>query len=517
MIRLRSSVAVTRGEDSCTLRHGFWDFTLPNVWIASEPGVAGLLQDGSYSGNIAELSPKAQNVLALLEVTGCLRAEERGDYSYAEVGLIIEHMTIAWHGLYYSHPVWNRLRSGELGRNGFVAWVLHNYHLSRSAGATAARGVLRSPTGAIRRLFLESALEEYSHCEDYYCIDDARLGVSESDCRAYIPLPSSLALDQQMHRLAEFDWLGHAMVGFIQESTASYYKKCCEFYSLVESKYGLPGFFDGWKQHILLDLKYGHASAFKDAIVEMGNASISQDALLKSLNGAAIMVHFLIGALDEILQEDAFSSEVRLRRPVVQLDIDFDVNALLRRFSFVPKPEGNQKQQPGNGSDLMASKLLVPKERIPPLEEWTSEESSFLIHEIAMSTLTALSHSQSHEEIIGLGKVVECLKTTLRDSVESMQFYSQSPRAVAIANFLREEAPRPKTYCLVIRLLSELLSFESLGATRSLSSVITHEFSVHILGSQFEKELPSQVLIWARLCEFAKFSTNLAVPHNPFC
>src|ERR1043166_200513 len=509
MRQLRSSVSVSNGDNSVDLQHGFWNLSFPSDWVASRPDLAAFLNGKCSFGQLEASDPKVQNVLALLDVTGCLTAEKRDQYSYAEVGLIIERMAIEWHALYYSHPLWDLLRNGSIGRNGFVAWVLHNYHLSRSAGATAARGAIRSPHAEIRHLFLESALEEYSHCEEYYCIDDDRLGVSNRDCRACIPLPSSLAIDQQMHRLAESDWLGHVMVGFFQESTASYFKKCCEFYSLVESNYGLPGFFESWKQHILLDLKYGHASAFKDAIDGMSGA-VSLEALQHSLSEAAMTVHFLISALDEIVREDAFSRQVMLRAPIERLDVDFDSNPLLRRFRPVDWMQMGPVQSSINGV-ARVSECMIPKEESVPLSEWNAEEVSFLVSAIAFATLIALSHSQSHEEVVGLGKIVEYLQAMLGKPIEHSPYSSKSPRALAIANFLTEEARHPPGYCVTVLLLAKVLSFCSCEATLGLAKII----AVNLAGKIDAPEAESAV-IWCRLYEFAAFPSSTTVSSDPF-
>ena len=46
-------------------------------------------------------------------------------------------------------------------------------------------------------------MEEYDHCEVHFFPRDPRLGLSEENVRRVVPLPSSVAFDQQMLRMAE--------------------------------------------------------------------------------------------------------------------------------------------------------------------------------------------------------------------------------------------------------------------------------------------------------------------------
>jgi hypothetical protein len=187
MLHLRESVDVTFGEESLELQHAFWSLRLPRDWLDRTRGAEQFFRKVAPVAAVDTKDPETGNVLDLLQLAGCLTAEHRDSYALHEVRDLFEPLCITWHAIYYRHPIWQQLREGRLSKNALLAWILHNYHLSRSAGVTAARCATRSSRPDIRRLFLESAREEYSHCEDHYNVRDPRLWISESEAQHYVP------------------------------------------------------------------------------------------------------------------------------------------------------------------------------------------------------------------------------------------------------------------------------------------------------------------------------------------
>src|ERR1043165_1265570 len=211
---LRETVRVSQLADAISVLHVFWSIDLPRDWAESTPGMLKFLSGVEPISSVSTKDAETSNVLGLLRLARCVTTPLKDEYQLSEVRDLFISLCISWHGHYYSHPLWTRLREATLSRNALVAWIIHNYHLSQSAGATAARCATRESRKEVKRVFLESAIEEYSHCREYYAVAGSRLGISTQDVQIAVPLPANLAFDQQMFRLAEEDWLAHILVGY---------------------------------------------------------------------------------------------------------------------------------------------------------------------------------------------------------------------------------------------------------------------------------------------------------------
>ena len=446
---LRKSVAVDYRADCVVLNHAFWSLQLPHRWVSATPGLEQFLSGCAPTSVVATHSPEVTDVLFLFQAAGLLTVPHKNAYSLREVKDLFEPLCTTWHARYYSHPVWKRLRGGELSRNAFVAWVLHNYHLSRSAGITAARCATRCERPDIRRVFLESAIEEYPHCEQYYLIDDPRLGLSRTQVEEYVPLASSLAFDQQMLRLAEEDWLAHVLAGYLQESTASYFDQCSIFYQEVEKRYGLDGFFSSWKSHICLDLAYGHANAFASALDREELLASSQ--VETSLQNVLVVAQLLVQALDDIVLQDRNDERVVLRRPVTGLKESLRDNALLT--SYKPKPESWDLSHCRTMADLLKvmeqTGILWPQclERRP----LTEPEQTFLECEMATALCRGLSYTRGHQAVLRFGRLVERAAKRIAQRADASTWSVPSSWAAKIANFLKELAIQPLELIALLR------------------------------------------------------------------
>lgn len=259
---LRKGVTVRRDGLKVVLEHALWTLEVPAVWVDSVPGLGGVFERQIPVTQLGANGRELDGFVTLLREQGCLSYRDCDSYTLREVKELFQHLSGAWYGRYYAHPLWDRLRAGSVSRNGLVSWLLYTYHLSRSAAMSASRSVSYLTQPTLRAVFAESAIEEYAHCEEYFFVRHPSLPLDDATVRRTVHLPASVAFDQQMLRMAEQDWLGHVLAGFFQESTARFYDECRRFYSMVGDSYGLPGFFRNWEAHIEIDLTEGHADDF---------------------------------------------------------------------------------------------------------------------------------------------------------------------------------------------------------------------------------------------------------------
>jgi hypothetical protein len=78
----------------------------------------------------------------------------------------------------------------------------------------AARLSGLSEPGRWQSFFENDAIEEYWHCDVFYNIDAPDLKVPKHLAQVYLPLPASLAFEQQTYQVAEKDKLAHLMVAY---------------------------------------------------------------------------------------------------------------------------------------------------------------------------------------------------------------------------------------------------------------------------------------------------------------
>src|SRR6185503_20799475 len=109
-------------------------------------------------------------LVTLLDAQGCFLPEPASD-SLADALAAFLPLRSVMYADYYSHPLWTRLRDGAATAGELTTWAVHNYHVSRSAGAIAARRSVRSHDDGLQPFFREDALEEYWHCDAFYFVD----------------------------------------------------------------------------------------------------------------------------------------------------------------------------------------------------------------------------------------------------------------------------------------------------------------------------------------------------------
>lgn len=143
---LRDSATLVETDGEVVIRYALWELSLPRDWVVTHVGLRRFLDRQLGCEEIGDGDPQVRNVILALALQGCLTADGgRDNYSLRDVRELFRPLCYQWYGQYYSHPLWNRLREGTLSQNGLVAWMIHNYHVSRSVGMTDARCAVRLP------------------------------------------------------------------------------------------------------------------------------------------------------------------------------------------------------------------------------------------------------------------------------------------------------------------------------------------------------------------------------------
>lgn len=453
---------VDNNDHYVTLQHSFWELSLPKDWVDRTPKLLDFFARQIPAQKLnTDTNPELGGLLRLLKEQGCLSYPNRREfYTLKEVQELFTNLCAQWYGTYYAHPLWQRLRDGSLSINALVAWLIHNYHVSRSAGMSDARCATRLLELGLRPRFARNALEEYSHCDDFYFVRHPKLSLADDEVKSYVHLPSSLAFDHQMLRMAEDDWLGHVLVSFFQESTVRFLEDCKAFYRLVERNYGIEGFFASWQKHIELDLEYDHASKF--ALILSAEESISKADLIRSLRNARYTFEFLVNALDEILAEGVWGDRIFLRSPIEGGELDADRTALLAGYAgkveFPARLRASQVTQLHD--ELWSMGLAVPNLRAPAHEEGLSGgDKEFLRCDLTLSLYKALSYADEHDTVILFGRLAEEATSTLKacpDEAFARPPFNCSSGARALGNFINEHASRPPLCALLLLHLAEV-------------------------------------------------------------
>jgi thiaminase len=433
---LRQQVKVTVLDEVVDVQHQFLTISLPRDWIAREPEIEALLAASIGRQDVSSRDPKVQGVIQLLEAQDCFfqsKAQER--YTVREVKELFDRIASTWYSDYYAHPVWQELRQGALPLSGFVAWVLHNYHVSRAAGRSGARCATRYPRLELRSFFAEDVLEEYWHCDAFYFVRHSQLSISDKDVKSYVPLPSSLAFEQHTLDVAESDWLGHLLISYFQESSIRFYSDCREFYSQVEDAYGFPGFFDGWVEHMRLDFAHGHAEGFIRLLDS--DEVVTHEELLSSLQKAWYAYYFLTTALDEIADEARRNPAPILRAPVRAGRLDPKISTLAPCIGEVR----------GSSSGEIAEILVALLGTVHPPKQ---TDVSYLQNRLRHTIYLALSHAREHDDIILFGRLAEVVESP--EIVGSGQPAPPTPSAVALYAFVADLAPQAEQFAFVIYL-----------------------------------------------------------------
>ncbi len=415
---LRDAVRVHFAGDAVRVTHGLWEVSLPAGWVSAHADMEAFLRRRSTRYDIAT-QPEASAVIALLDAQGCIVPEPlAGSVSLRAIRERLDRLRGAWYAAYNAHPMWDRLRQGVASRNELVAYLVHNYHVSRAAGAVAARMATRGPA-EWRAFFAEDAREEYWHCDAYYFVQSAALGCSDEQIKSYVPLPGSTAFEQHTLQLAEHDAVAHLLVAYFQESSVMFRDAADDFYAEVARAYQLEDLFRPWQAHIAIDVAEQHASGlaelFAAGVVEAHSAA-------RSMALAWAAFYFLCESLDDVVAEARPADRIVLRNP--------DARA----------------EWSTTGSEGVE---LGPVAR---------HDRPHIVAAVSRTALRALGCGRGHDEIMLAGRIHQHLA-----SAPDPGELPASPWTLAIGNFLAEAAARPLEWAALVERLALRLHLDIHG------------------------------------------------------
>ena len=435
--RLRDGARIVTVGEEVIVQHRFLELALPRAWVDETPEIQAILNREIAVDALVSQDKQVNGVVEFLKHQDCFfHSKAKAEYSLREIKEIFEPIALDWFARYYSHALWNKLRRGELNLNGFLAWVLHNYHVSRAAGKSSSRCAVLFPKPELRKFFRSDVLEEYWHCDSFYFVHHPALSISDEDVKHYVPLPASLAFEQYTVQIAESDWLGYLLVSYFQESSIRFYADCQDFYREVEGAYQLPGFFKTWTAHIHLDFAHGHADNFIELL--SSSDTISHEHFARSLTTAWFAFSFLYSALDQIETEAAQRSAVILRNPIQGWTLDPATNSLCQ---VAGKLRGTNLLELANN--------FVSAIGLHTLE---TEPIAFLTNGLVEALFYSMSLSNEHDEIIVLGKLIEAFPSAEKLAIEP----ATSVAEMAIASFLRAQAVTPKSLLFILQITINL-------------------------------------------------------------
>ena len=456
--RLRPEVQITCGNTAVSIRFAHWEVLLPKGALAVQELQSMLKRDAPIL--CYQDDPELAGLLALLDAQGCFRRDHAPETcSMREFRRRFDRLRSAWYSTYYAHPLWNRLRQGEASRNELLSWVIHNYHISRVAGAAAARCASRPYGREFCGRFLKDTFDEYWHVNAYYFVRHPGLAICDEDVKRYVPLAGSRAFELHTMQVADRNPLGHLMIAYFQEATAVFLDDCKSFYLEVERAYGLPGFFNDWVAHMHIDIDQGHAGGLAELLDN--DRSIAPDEQLAATRCAYLAYRFLLASLDQVLDQ---------ARPDNSLDIRAPQDFVARRQP-VAAPAYKDHQD----------RLFV-------------ELSSSALQ----ATLSCLGRTVDHDDVMDLGRLCRTLYPMHTDVwlERKASIWSE-----ALAHLLQEQAADPANLAIALQSLElrcrehglsclskdalntvgQILSRHSGGTASSLSRAISAKMSSDFL------------------------------------
>jgi TENA/THI-4/PQQC family protein len=411
-MHLHPDVSVSARDGFIDVRFAHWELQLPADAVDSDPEVQSLL--ARRSAESLNGSTFASAIRQLFEAQGCLLKGGSSRISLRELFRLIQPIRSRLYAIYYGHPLWALLASGQATKGQFAAWVIHNYHVSRSAGVIAARRASRADDPAARQAYRKDALEEFWHCDAFYFVRHRKLLLEPEACKAYVPLPGSRAFEDLALRAAETDGLAHLLIAYFQESSIVFRRESEGFYDRVEERFGLPGFFDGWRRHLALDIDQDHAGGL--AALFDSAREVPREEANRAILCLQMAHHFLVSALDQALScEGDEAAAIADRQP------------------------GRLRQ---------AGSVFLPV----PLVQIANETRVGVLGALCEASFEALGRADSHDEIMAAGGLAAALAKAGIEAVAP----ERNPWMVAARNFLIE---RSGDACVTLQLAREAITF----------------------------------------------------------
>ena len=132
MIRFRPEVTVENAVDSAEVGFAHWNTRVPLGSPEPSDAFRRLLVERCVDPS--GLSVGEQAFVSLLRAQGCFLPQVGAQ---CEPGVVIDYfrpLKSHLYAEYQAHPLWERIRRGDATRGVLTAWVIQNYHISRSAG-----------------------------------------------------------------------------------------------------------------------------------------------------------------------------------------------------------------------------------------------------------------------------------------------------------------------------------------------------------------------------------------------
>lgn len=392
---LRPEVAIVDDGTNTSISFAHWQVSIPIQEVAGNSVLADFVKSRCLQAH--DLDEATHGLCALLDAQGCFLPDPPERLTRREVLRLFQPLRSQLYAQYYSHPTWGRLRRGEASRGELTAWMIHNYHVSRSAGVIAARMATALHDPDLKTFFHQDALEEYWHCDAFYFVEQCGISLAATDIKQYVPLPASTAFEDHALRAADEDPLGHLLIAYFQESSIIFRNDSERFYNSIEANYGLKDAFKGWREHMSLDLDHDHAGGL-EALFDDRQA-ITLDQARTSLRKVQLAQYFLLRALDQIAGHSHVANAVPLRLPPA---------------------------------------LFLGDQALGQIEIDHSL-ALFLLGALRDAAFRALAFARTHDQIIAAGK----LASELNAVAAELEVRIDSPWHVACRNYLLERAVEP--------------------------------------------------------------------------
>ena len=278
------------------------------------------------------------------------------------------------------------------------------------------------------------------------------LSINDDLVKAYIPLPSGTALEQQKLRMSEEDWLGSVLFSLFQESTVKFYDQCKDFYNTVEEKYDIKDFFRSWEAHIQVDLDYGHENHFSDFLES--DETCSREEVVRSFYNTLFTFEFLLNCLDEILDADTGDEPLELRNPIAGGRVTPENTSLLRYYRGVSGMTYDFEGEDGLGfmnrlHDMGLRAAGNPEKRSGEVQ---SSDAEFLFQEFISQFYKCVSNASQHDDLMLFGRLIELTSLDHR----RLQSHPYSSYTIAISNFFNELVGTPSDFAFLLYHLKEL-------------------------------------------------------------
>lgn len=469
-VALRDTTCVQSHAGKVLVRRAFWQIELEEDWVRSHPAFADFLERKRPLSHLDSSSPELADVVTLLGSIGSISVQrETHRYSGSELLNVFRPLQMQWYGEYYAHPVWPMLRDGVAPRGVYAAWFIYNYYVSMSAGATDSRAAIYSKRRGMQRRFARNALEEYSHCKQYFDLTELLPEYSPETLQTAVPFPSNRAFDQQMLRLAEQDEVAHLLVSYFQECTEHFADQCRRFFTLTSTSLGSPRAFDSWIEHLELDGKYGHAKRLERTLAR-STRTFSVRRVIAILTQVRAAIRFLNVALDEVAACDMLPC--RLRLPFSGGLLDRGQSSLMDIY-----PEALTFIRVEGGSVLnVVSDLPLPNlaHTEKAADSVFARDGLWLIRSIGALLLRALSFAENREALLAIGDAAKSLLVSTGKFDSALSRLPQSAYCLAVHNFLWAAAIQSMIFAaLTIRVCQGVFSHSTDARVQSMRNSVT--------------------------------------------